>query len=80
MDKHKLIEAAKRYAASDPSDPFAFRRAITHLNNGIAAYANKDGKPAFYDAELYHETRSITIPNGSVMEWQAEVYKNVHRP
>ena len=78
--KQEMTEAAKRYAASDPSDPFAFRRAMTHLANGVASYGSKDGKPAYYDAELYHEPRAIIMPNGQKLEWQAEVYRNVHRP
>lgn len=77
---HKQIEAAKRYAASDPSDPFTFRRAMTHLRNGVASFSNKEGKSAFYDAGLHHEPRSITMPNGETLEWQAEVYRNVSRP
>lgn len=75
-----MIEAAKRYAASDPSDPFAYRRALTHLRTGVATYDNAHGQAAYYDAELHHEARSITMPNGQVLEWQAEVYRNVHRP
>ena len=76
----KLIDAAKRYAASDPSDPFAYRRALTHLQNGVASYSNTNGQAAYYDAELYHEPRSLKMPNGQVLEWQAEVYRNIHRP
>ena len=77
---HKLIEAAQRYAASDPSDPFAFKRAMTHLGNEVASYSNQNGQAAFYDAELHYEARAITLPSGKKLEWQAEVYRNVHRP
>lgn len=78
--KQAMIEAAKRFAASDPSDPFAYSRALTHLQNGIASYANGNGQPAFYDAELHHEMRAIKLPDGKTLEWQAEVYRNVIRP
>lgn len=75
-----IIERAKLYAAADSSDPFTFRRALTHLRNGVASYANKEGNPAYYSAERHYEPRAITMPNGSVLEWQAEVYRNVFRP
>jgi hypothetical protein len=80
MSKREMIEAAKRYAASDASDPFAFNRAMTHLANGVASYANKDGNKGYYDAELHHEPRAIVMPNGKTLEWQAEVYRNIYRP
>lgn len=73
--KTRLIEAAKRYAAADRSDPFAFNRAMAHLSNGVCT-----GDKNHYDAELHHELRSIEMPNGHKLEWQAEVYRNLVRP
>lgn len=72
----KFDEAAKRYAAAEKSDPFAYRRAKTHLLNGVASYANANGQPAYYDAEPHTETR--LLPNGT--EYHVTVYRNVHRP
>jgi len=77
---NEMLRAAERYAASDASDPFALRRAITQLRNGIASYATKDGKAGYHDAEEYQETRSLTLPSGKRMEWQVTAYKNVCRP
>lgn len=71
-----LILAAKRYAEADKSDPFAFSRAMTHLKNGIAQYALKDGSSAFYDAEEAHEIRRL--PDGT--EYRATIHKNMVRP
>jgi len=76
----EMLRAAARYAASDPSDPFALRRAITHLNNGVASYATQNGSMGYYDAEEYTETRRLALPNGKTLEWQATAYKNVKRP
>lgn len=82
VDDHKLVEAAKRYAAADRSDPFAYRRAITHLSNGVAHWNNghpKDPKDGFYDAEEYQETRTLPPPYSNI-EYKATAYKNMSRP
>jgi hypothetical protein len=63
----EMHQAALRYALSDPSDPFAYARAKAHLRNGVASYANLDGKSAYYDAEE-------VVDHGKV------VYRNVVRP
>lgn len=70
-----MIEAAKRYAAANNSDPFAYRRALTHLNNGIATYANEKGESGYYDAEEGTERRYL--PDGT--EYTATVYRNIAR-
>lgn len=75
-DHFVMDEAAKRYAAADPSDSFALRRARTQLKNGIASYSNKDGEPGYFDAEPTTETRML--PGGT--EYQAVIYKNRCRP
>jgi len=50
MERSKLIAAAKRYARFDASDPFAFARAVCHIDNGLCSYT-EDGKEGWYDAE-----------------------------
>lgn len=82
MKSHELTmhQAAERYAASDKSDPFAYRRAMTHLRNGIAVWSDQQGQPAYYDAEEALEPRAIKMPNGQVLEWNATVYRNIRRP
>jgi hypothetical protein len=75
MDDRR-IEAAKRYAFADRSDPFAFARCMTHISNGIAAHFIQDGKDAFYNADAFQETRML--PDGR--EYQATVYRNMVRP
>lgn len=71
----RIIEGARAYAAADRSDPFAFNRAITHMNNGISSVGSR-GEDAFYKAEPYQETRYL--PDGR--EYSVTVYKNIQRP
>lgn len=77
-----MIEAAKQFALADNSDPFTYRRARTHLLNGVASYSNAKGEPAFYSAEPYSETRRLpNKPDGTTgEEYQATVYRNRIRP
>lgn len=78
----RYVEAAKRYAAADRGDPFAFSRAMTHINNGIASVLG-DGRDATYDATESTETRKlpngITFADGS-SEWSVPAYRNMVRP
>jgi hypothetical protein len=86
--RNAQIEAAKRYAASDKSDPFTLNRALAHIRNGIVGFqVDKNGKPteqrAWYDAEKHQETRKL--PEGSTFsdgtnEWVVDAYKNVQHP
>lgn len=46
-----MIEAAKRYALANLSDPFAYARCMTHIKNGIATYSDNNGNAGYYDAE-----------------------------
>jgi hypothetical protein len=78
----RYVEAAKRYAAADRSDPFAFSRAMTHINNGVAS-ALGDGRDAAYDATETTETRRL--PDGLKFmdgsnEWNVPAYRNMVRP
>ncbi len=61
----RLVEAAKRYAASDPSDPFVFDRCMTHLLRGMCS-PNDKGEDCHYDA-------STSMENGRV------VYRDIKR-
>lgn len=78
----RFVDAARRYSAADRSDPFAFRRAMTHINNGIASTLG-DGRDAIYDATEATETRML--PDGMTFsdggnQWNVPVYRNVMRP
>jgi hypothetical protein len=77
-----MARAAQLYALADNSDPFTYRRAMTHLGNGIAEYANANGQEAFYSAEEGTETRRLpATPDGKQgEEYQATVYRNRFRP
>lgn len=80
--RNRYIESARRFAAADRSDPFAFSRAMTHIDNGICS-ALGDGMDAIYDATETTETRKlpdgITLSDGS-REFQVAAYRNVVRP
>jgi hypothetical protein len=73
-DRARRVAGAIRFAAANPSDPFAFSRAITHINNGLSG-PNARHERLDYDAEKASETRQL--PDGT--EYQAEVYRNVTR-
>jgi len=59
----EMRQAAKRYAAAEPSDPFAYQRALAHLRSGVASYAASEGKPAYYDAEEYRDGGKLCYRN-----------------
>lgn len=69
------IEAAKRYAAADRTDPWAFARAMTHMSNGIAGFTDK-GQDAFYSADQYSEERVTALGD----TYHVPVYRNIVRP
>jgi hypothetical protein len=79
--RQRMIEGAKRYAASDRSDPFTFSRAMTHINNGLCAVRHtKDGPvECHYDATAQAEGREYSF-NGSTVKYQGTVYKDLVRP
>lgn len=74
----RYVEAAKRHAMANLSDPHAFNRSISHLNFGIVGYVDRQGEmvDALYDATEYPETRKL--PDGR--EYVVMVHKNVVRP
>jgi hypothetical protein len=49
--RRRMIEGAHRYASAMRSDPFAFNRAMSHINNGVCSPTDK-GADSFYDAKL----------------------------
>ncbi len=68
VKKARMVEGAKRYAAADRTDPFAYARAMTHIKCGVATVIrqehNKDydldrAATAFYNAESYVYEREI---------------------
>lgn len=72
----QMKQSAKLYALADPSDPFAYARAMTHLGNGVAEYANAQGQEAYYSAVEGSEAR--VLPDGT--GYQAVIYRNRFRP
>ena len=76
-----MIEAAKRYAEADRTDPFAYSRAMSHLANGVADYALKSGQGAYYDAKEETEMRQIqSVVTGKLESYPVTVYHNIVRP
>ena len=62
QERRRAEDGAKRYAAANQSDPFAYSRAMSHLNNGVASMKKaEDGsrEPAYYDAKQGVEKRSL---------------------
>lgn len=83
FNNHLMIERAKLYAIADSSDPFAYRRARTHLANGVASYSTSDGKEGFYSAEAGLEERQLPpdpISGKPGEKYMATVYRNRFRP
>lgn len=76
------LEAARRYAEADKSDPFAFARAKTHIRNGIATF-NVNDDDARYDAT--EATETVHLPEGQQFSngdtsFERVVYRNRRRP
>lgn len=66
-----MMAGAYAYAQADKSDPFAYARAVSHINNGVATPGSS------YGAERYMEMRTMPITGE---KYQVEAYKNVVRP
>lgn len=81
-----MVQGAQRYSQADKSDPFAFRRAMTHIKNGIAGFFfdnNGNRHDAFYNAEEGKEER--TLPKGQAFsdgsnKYSVTTYRNMVRP
>jgi hypothetical protein len=85
--KGNMLRAAQVYARFDRTDPFALRRAVTHIEIGLASVHrgpnnewSVDAGPAFYDAEQHREARKIVGHDGTVQTYDIPVYRNVRRP
>lgn len=79
-----MIQGARRYAQADKSDPFAFSRAISHINSGVARPSfdqNGHRHDAHYDAQEAQEKRTSSRPfsDGST-EYTVTVYRDMKRP
>lgn len=87
--KHRvrMIGGALRYAAADRTDPFAFRRAMAHIDNGVASmgrpenkeYAIAAGSRAMYDAAMVMEPRSY-VRDGETINYDVVRWQNMKRP
>lgn len=71
--RQRLIDAAKRYAQADRSDPFAYNRAMSSIVNGIST------PEAHYDATIGVERRSYTKADGTKVEYTVPSYSNIKR-
>jgi hypothetical protein len=74
--QQRMIAGAHAYAAADRSDPFAFSRALSHINNGIAGVRtneNGDKVDAFYNAKPVVQTRKL--PAGQMFSNGANTYQ-----
>lgn len=72
IGQHSL-DAAIRYAAFDRTDPFAMRRAIAHMKNGVAGALQ-------YNASEQEVTREKQSMNGKTLRYKAIEYHSVSRP
>jgi hypothetical protein len=57
-NEQRVLNAAKRYAAFDKSDPFALARALCHIRQGLCNYT-ADGKEGWYDAEEHSRVEGV---------------------
>lgn len=81
--KPTIVEAALRYAQMDKTDPFAFRRAMSHYANKVCNKQTDDEGRYAYDAEQTEETREYldgyVNPDGS-RTFKVTIFKNGVRP
>jgi hypothetical protein len=90
QDRLRMTTAARHYAAADRTDPFAYRRAVAHIANGVASISRPrserdsgydlDSGPAFYSAEPQREMRKGIGYGGEEIEYAVTTYKNVVKP
>ena len=65
----RMLNGALNYAKADRSDPFAYSRAMSHINSGVASIG-PNGEDSFYDAE----------PFADPSKFHTTAYKNIRRP
>ncbi len=70
----RLVEAAKRYARADRTDPFAMRRAMVHIKNGVA------GGTSTYNAEEFMDERRSAGSGGGEVRYATLAHCSVVRP
>ena len=75
--RERMERGARNYALADRSDPFAYSRAMSHIDLGICT----DG--ATYEATPTQEMRKL--PDGNALsngeaEYAVTVYRDVRRP
>lgn len=70
------LDAARRWAAANASDPFALTIALHYIKRNPKPTFNKEGQPTEYDAEEFYETR--VLPDGT--KYKVIAYRNLVRP
>lgn len=85
-ERRRMIEGAGRYAAANRSDPFAYARAMSHTQTGVAGIRVNEANEridAFYDAKVGIEKRKLpdgqTFSDGS-RTYEVPVYHDVKVP
>lgn len=92
--KDRRIQAARRYSSFDKSDPHAFNRAVSHINNGIVGFrtAKVNGKeaevPCDYDSDVFTGSRDpdprwapiAHLGTGRVVQVTVTTFRNIRRP
>lgn len=82
--RNRVMElAAKRYAAADRTDPFAYSRAMSHLRSGVAQYSVEGSGTevtGYYDAEGYREGREYKKATGEIVKYEVQAWRKMVRP
>lgn len=81
----ELVAGAVRYAKADKSDPFALRRALSHVREGLCEpfydEAAKKLRPGGYDAKPQKVVKSYVHPvTKAVRKYDAVEYVDAKRP
>lgn len=88
LQRQRLIDGARRYAAFDRSDPFTMARVMSHIKNGICANRvqlfredRHAGDPGGYDAKATPVKRTTAgrFSDGS-NEYLTTGYGSISRP
>lgn len=86
-ERLEMIAAARRYAASDRSDPFALSRALSHIESGVSSYRRPESREwdiadrsaGFYDASPHRELKTVKTPTGET-KIEAVSFRGMARP
>lgn len=71
--RERLIEGAKRYAASDRSDPFTLDRCMAHIRQGLCKAVDP------FRQEKDENGNKIDVKTGLPWFWREPVFKEVER-